>query len=99
MDGTDVFLRVLGQELLTKVGQHFILISRGPMPAYLSLYEATGSLLQLGSDDLALDIECLTQLAMARQLSLSSEEIQRLRDETGGCPAADSGGGRCGSPA
>lgn len=78
------------QEILRKSqrGQHFILISRGPMPAYLSLYEATGSLLQLGSDDLALDIECLTQLAMARQLSLSSEEIQRLRDETGGCPAA-----------
>ena len=78
------------QEIIRKSqrGQRFILISRGPMPEYLSLYEATGSLLQLGSDDLALDIECLTQLAKARQLSLSSEDIQRLRDETGGCPAA-----------
>ena len=45
------------QEILRKSQrrQHFVLISRAPLPGYLSLYEATGALLQLGSDDLALD--------------------------------------------
>lgn len=78
------------QEILRKSqrGQHFVLISRAPLPEYLSIYEATGSLLQLGSDNLALDMECLTQLVQTRNLALSTEDIQRLRDETGGCPVA-----------
>ena len=78
------------QEILRKSqrGQHFVLISRGPLPGYLSLYEATGALLQLGSDDLALDMECLSQLAQARGLSFSTDGFQRLQDETGGCPVA-----------
>ena len=78
------------QEILRKSqrAQHFVLVSRGPLPEYLSLYEATGVLLQLGSENLALDTECLTQLVQARGLTLSTEDIQRLRDETGGCPVA-----------
>ena len=78
------------QEILRKSqrGQHFVLISRGPLPEYLSLYEATGALLQLGDDALALDMECLSQLIQARGLTFSTEDIQRLRDETGGCPVA-----------
>lgn len=78
------------QEILRKSrqGQHFVLISRAPLPEYLFLYEATGALLQLGSDDLALDMECLAQLVQARNLTLSAEDIQRLRVETGGCPVA-----------
>lgn len=78
------------QEILRKSqrGQHFVLISRGPLPEYLSLYEATGALLQIGSNVLALDTECLAQLAQARGLTFSTEDIQRLRDETGGCPVA-----------
>ena len=78
------------QEILRKSqrGQHFVLISRAPLPGYLSLYEATGALLQLGSDDLALDTECLSQLAQTRGLSFSTDGFQRLRDETGGCPVA-----------
>ncbi len=79
------FLEILRK---SQRGQHFVLISRGPLPEYLSLYEATGTLLQLGSEDLALDMECLTQLVQARSLTLSTEDIQRLRDETGGCPVA-----------
>lgn len=78
------------QEILRKSqrGQRFVLISRGPLPEYLSLYEATGALIQLGRDDLALDTECLSQLVQARGLTFSTEDIQRLRDETGGCPVA-----------
>ena len=78
------------QEILRKSqrGQRFVLISRGPLPEYLFLYEATGALLQLGRDDLALDTECLSQLVQARGLTFSTEDIQRLWDETGGCPVA-----------
>lgn len=78
------------QEILRKSqrGQRFVLISRGPLPEYLSLYEATGVLLQLGDDALALDTECLSQLIQAHGLTFSTEDIQRLRDETGGCPVA-----------
>ena len=78
------------QEILRKSqrGQHFVLISRGPLPEYLSLYEATGALLQLRDDALALDTECLSQLVRARGLTFSTEDIQRLRNETGGCPVA-----------
>ena len=77
-------------EILRKArpGQHFVLISRGPLPEYLSLHEATGALLQLGNDDLALDAECLTQLIKARNLTFSAEDIRRLREETGGRPVA-----------
>lgn len=37
------------RELLRKSprGQRFVLLSRGPLPGYLTLYEATGALLQL----------------------------------------------------
>ncbi len=78
------------REILRKSwpGQHFVLISRGPLPEYLSPYEASGVLLWLEEGDLALDAECLARLAQARSLSLSAEDLQRLRDETGGCPAA-----------
>lgn len=78
------------RELLRKArqGQHFILISRGPLPEYLSFYEAAGALLRLGSDDLALDMDCLAQLVRARDLTFSPGDFRRLRDETGGCPAA-----------
>ncbi len=78
------------QEILRKSqrGQRFVLISRGPLPGYLSLYEAAGTLLQLEDDALALDTECLSQLVQARGLTFSAEDIQRLRDETGGRPAA-----------
>ncbi len=78
------------QEILRKSqrGQRFVLISRGPLPEYLFLYEATGALIQLGRDDLALDTECLSQLVQARGLTFSTEDIQRLWDETGGCPVA-----------
>lgn len=78
------------QEILRRSprGQHFILLSRGPLPGYLSLYEATGALLQLGADHLALDMDCLSQLAQTHKLNLSTHDFQRLRDETGGCPAA-----------
>jgi len=78
------------QEILRKSprGQHFILLSRGPLPGYLSLYEATGALLQLGTSRLALDTDCLTQLAQTYGLTLSAHDFQRILDETGGCPAA-----------
>lgn len=78
------------QELLRKSprGQRFILLSRGPLPEYLSLYEAAGALLQLGAEQLALDMDCLAQLTQAHRLSLSIHDVQRLRDETGGRPAA-----------
>lgn len=69
-------------------GQRFILLSRGPMPEYLSLYEATGNLLHLGEADLALDMNSLLQLVQAHGLSLSARDLQRLLEETGGCPAA-----------
>lgn len=78
------------QEILRKSprGQRFILLSRGPLPGYLSLCEATGALLQFGTEQLALDMDCLSRLAQAHKLSLSAHDFQRLRDETGGCPAA-----------
>jgi len=78
------------QEILRKSprGQHFILLSRGPLPNYLSPYEATGALLQLGTRNLALDMDCLVQLAQASGLTLSAHDFQRVREETGGCPAA-----------
>lgn len=78
------------REILRKSpgGQQFILLSRGPLPEYLSFYEAAGALLQLGAGDLALDMDCLVQLTQARGLSLSPHELQRLREETEGRPAA-----------
>lgn len=78
------------RELLRKSpqGQRFILLSRGPLPEYLSFYEAAGALLTLGSGDLALDTDSLARLAQARGLSLSPYELRRLRDETEGRPAA-----------
>lgn len=69
-------------------GQRFILLSRGPIPEYLSLYEATGGLLQLDETDLALNMNSLLQLTQAYGLSLSVRDLQRLLEETGGCPAA-----------
>lgn len=78
------------RELLYKArrGQCFILLSRGPLPEYLFLYEAAGTLLRLNSGALALDMECLTQLVCAGHLSLTPGGVRRLRSETGGCPAA-----------
>ena len=78
------------RELLRKSprGQRFVLLSRGPLPGYLTLYEATGALLQLDCGHLALDMECLAQLAQDRDLTFSSDDLRRLRDETGGCPVA-----------
>lgn len=78
------------QTLLQKapLGQHFILLSRGPMPDYLSFYEAAGALLRLGTADLALDMDCLAQLVRACGLRFSACDLRRLREETGGCPAA-----------
>ncbi len=78
------------QEILRKSprGQHFILLSRGPLPGYLSFYEATGALLQLGTAHLALDMDCLAQLAQAYGLTLSTHDFQRIREETDGCPTA-----------
>ncbi|MDE7260843.1 MAG: LuxR C-terminal-related transcriptional regulator [Oscillospiraceae bacterium] len=78
------------QEILRKSprGQNFILLSRGPLPGYLSFYEATGALLQLGTEQLALDMDCLVRLAQAHKLSLSTHDFRRLRDETGGFPVA-----------
>jgi len=78
------------QEIMRKSprGQHFILLSRGPLPGYLSLYEATGALLQLGADNLALDVDCLAQLTQAYGLTLSTHDFQRIQDETDGCPTA-----------
>jgi len=77
-------------EVLRKAhrGQRFILLSRGPLPEYLTPYEAAGMLLQLGAAGLALDMDCLAQLARSRGLSLSPDDLQRLRDETGGYPVA-----------
>lgn len=69
-------------------GQRFILLSRGPMPEYLSIYEAAGALLRLGEADLALDMDCLSQLAQAHGPALSVHELQWLLEETGGCPPA-----------
>jgi len=69
-------------------GQHFILLSRGPLPDYLSLYEANGTLLQLGIGYLALDPDSLAQLIQAHGLTLSTHDSQRLLEETDGCPAA-----------
>lgn len=69
-------------------GQRFILLSRGPIPEYLSLYEASGMLLQLGEAELALDMDCLFQMAQAHGLALSTHELQWLLEETGGCPPA-----------
>lgn len=78
------------RELLRKSpqGQRFILLSRGPVPAYLSPYEAADALLRLGSGHLALDTDCLARLSEARGLALSDWELQRVLEETGGCPAA-----------
>lgn len=68
--------------------QRFILLSRGPVPEYLSFYEAAGTLLQLGEADLALDTDSLLRLAQAHGLALSARSLRRLLEETGGCPAA-----------
>lgn len=77
-------------ELLRKSpeSQHFVLLSRVPLPDCLSFYEATDSLLQLGSDDLALDLDCLSQMADFYQAALSMPDLERLREAAGGCPAA-----------
>lgn len=69
-------------------GQQLVLLSRGEVPECLAFCEAAGALLRLGADDLALDTQCLMQLSEAGGLSLSADELRRLRDETGGCPAA-----------
>ena len=69
-------------------GQRFILLSRGPVPEYLSPYEAAGALLQLGEEDLALDMDGLLRLAQVRGLALSARDLQRMLEATGGCPAA-----------
>lgn len=69
-------------------GQRFILLSRGPVPEYLSPYEAAGALLRLGEEELALDMDCLFQLVQTRGLALSVHELQWLLEETGGCPPA-----------
>lgn len=80
----------LFQDILRRspTGQHFILLSRGPVPDYLFPWEAAGGLLCLGEAELALDMDCLCQLAQAHGLALSVYELQRLLDETGGCPPA-----------
>lgn len=69
-------------------GQRFILLSRGPVPEYLFPCEAAGTLLRLGEAELALDMDCLCQLAQAHGLDLSVYELRRILDETGGCPPA-----------
>ena len=69
-------------------GQLFLLLSRGPVPEYLFPYEAAGAMLQLGEAELALDMDCLCQLAQLYGLDLSGHQLQRLWDETGGCPPA-----------
>lgn len=78
------------QKLIRKShrGQRFILLSRGPLPEYLSVYEATGTLRQFDATDLALDMDCLTQLAQTHELDFSADDLLRLRDETDGCPIA-----------
>jgi len=79
------FRKVLRQ---SPPGQRFIVLSRGPLPDYLSLYEGTGALLQLGTGHLALDMDCLKRIVQAHGLTFSACDFLRLRDETGGCPAA-----------
>lgn len=68
--------------------QRFILLSRGPVPEYLFPCEAAGALLRLGEAELALDMDCLCQLAQGHGLDLSVYELRRILDETGGCPPA-----------
>lgn len=68
--------------------QRFFLLSRGPMPDCLTPYEAAGALLRLGEAELALDMDCLNQLAQAHGLALPVHELRWLLDETGGCPPA-----------
>lgn len=68
--------------------QRFFLLSRGPMPDCLAPYEAAGALLRLGEADMALDMDCLYELAQAHGLALPVHELRWLLDETGGCPPA-----------
>lgn len=78
------------QELLRNApeGQRFILLSRAPLPEYLSVYVAGGALLRLCAEDLALDADCLFQLAEFYRLPLSAPDLQRAVDVTGGSPVA-----------
>ncbi len=68
--------------------QRFFLLSRGPIPDCLAPYEAAGALLRLGEADMALDMDCLYELAQAHGLALPVHELRWLLDETGGCPPA-----------
>lgn len=69
-------------------GQHFFLLSRAAVPDSLSLYTAAGALLQFGTAELALDMSCIAQLVQRYGLTLSAHDVQRIRWETEGCPAA-----------
>ena len=68
--------------------QRFVLLSRASLPEYFSLFQVTGALLQLNTGDLALDQDCLSQLARAYGVRLSLHELRRFWMETSGCPAA-----------
>lgn len=74
---------ILGQ---SRRVQHFVILSRGPLPDWLLSYRKAGELWEFRAEDLALDPVCLVRLAKEYGLDLSAADLKYIRGETGGHP-------------
>lgn len=74
---------ILGQ---SRKDQHFVILSRGPLPDWLLSYREAGELWEFRAEDLALDPFCLVRLAKEHGLDLSPSDLKYIRRETGGHP-------------
>lgn len=69
-------------------GQHFVLLSRAPLPEPLTLLELSDSLLCLDERVLALDLEAIAGLAEGQKLDLEDEDLVYIEHSTEGNPVA-----------
>lgn len=68
--------------------QHYILLSRAPLPEYLAPYEVRGLLIRLSARDFELDMESISQIAEGHKVELSASDLKRLHETTKGYPVA-----------
>ncbi len=83
-DSTEV-VRTLAEQLPATV--QLLLAGRGPIGIADDRWRGRGEVLELGAEDLALDLETVAQ-AVARDLDPDRALAARLRDATGGWPVA-----------